>query len=158
MVGVIYRHPKQDYARFRTAICKSLDILNKANTEYIIVGDINIDFLKYNLATNVTNYANYLNSFGCNVFVDKPTRITNNTASCIDHVYSNMQAENLENYILLSDASDHYSTSTKIINVDKSMADRDIYYRKCKLSSNEWLDFNNELNLALSTIEMPQDI
>ena len=130
VVGVIYRHPKQHYSRFRDALCKTLDVLNKNKTDYIIVRDANIDFLKYNIANNVTNYANYLNSVGCNVFVDKPTRVTNNTSSCIDHVYSNLHAENIDNYIVLSDASDHFSTLTKILDIDKSTEDRDVFLLK----------------------------
>ena len=132
--------------------------MNKNKTDYIIVGDVNIDFLKYNLVTNVTNYANCLNSVGCSVFVDKPTRVTNNTATCIDHVYSSMHAENLDNYIVLSDASDHFSTLTKIMDIDKSHADRDIFYRKCNLSPIEGQNFNDELQAVLGSLSMPRNM
>ena len=71
--------------------------------KYIIVGDLNIDLNKYNIASNVTHYLNALNSSGCNVFIDKPTRITGHGGSCIDHVYSNFLPNQLENYIVQGD-------------------------------------------------------
>ena len=140
---MIYRHPKQKYNQFRNALCKSLDVLNKEKTDYVIVGDVNINFLKYNVAANVTNYANYLNTLGCKFFVDKPTRVTKNTATCIDHVYSNMHPENLDNFVVMSDASDHFSTLTKIIDIDKSENVKDIFYCKNNLSQRECLELQN---------------
>jgi len=80
----------------------------------MMVGDFNIDLLKYNLVSNVTNYMNALSSSGCNVFIDKPTRITTHGGSCIDHVYSNFFSNQLFNFIILGDISDHYGTLTQV--------------------------------------------
>ena len=60
VVGIIYRHQKNRYAKFCKKFCKTLDVLNKSKTDYIIVGDVNIDFCKYNIDNNITNYANSL--------------------------------------------------------------------------------------------------
>ena len=149
VIGVIYRHQKNHYSNFRESLCKSLDILNKSKTDYVIVGDVNIDFMKYNIATNITKYANALNSVGCNFFIDKPTRVTKNTASCIDHVYSNLEAGCLENNVILSDASDHFGTLTKISGIDRTDFVSDVYYRKTRLTSHNWQNFNAELNSQL---------
>ena len=156
VLGVIYRHPKNSYANFRDSLCKSLDILNKSKTDYVIVGDINIDFLKYNIATNITRYANALNSVGCNFFIDKATRITSNSASCIDHVYSNLEARCLENHVIMSDASDHFGTLTKVSGVDKTDIISDVYYRKTRLSDSDWQKFNTELTSQLSNAHNDQ--
>ena len=53
------------------------------------MGDFNIDLIKFNLVTDVTNYVNSLHSLG-NVCVDKPTCVAGKSATCIDHIYSNM--------------------------------------------------------------------
>ena len=90
VIGNIYRHPKQNYMKFSENLCKLLENLNKSKTSYVLVGDINIDILKYSLASNVTNYINSIVSVGCNFHVDKPTRVTRSSSSCIDHVYSNL--------------------------------------------------------------------
>ena len=55
-LGVIYPHPGHKYKTFCDKLCNNLDKLNRSKSNYIIVGDFNINFLKYNLASNVTNY------------------------------------------------------------------------------------------------------
>ena len=119
VIGNIYRHPGSQYKFFCENLCKILETLNKSKTKYILLGDYNIDMLKYNLATDVSNYANSLNSVGCKIHVDKPTRTEKNTATCIDHVYSNLPPDRLTNRIVMSDASDHFGILTKIPDVGK---------------------------------------
>ena len=75
VIGIIYRHPNHQYDVFCEKLCNTLSILNASKTKYIIVGDLNIDLLKYNLATDVTDYVNSLYSVGCNICIDKATRV-----------------------------------------------------------------------------------
>ena len=114
VVGVIYRHPDHQFGTFCNNLCNTLDVLNKSKVNYLIVGDINIDVTKFNLVTNVTDYVNSLYSLGCNVCIDKPTRVTTTTSSCIDHLYSNLSPDRLDSHIIKSDVTDHYTTLTKI--------------------------------------------
>ena len=88
VIGVIYRHPGHKYDTFCHKLCHTLNILNASKTNYILVGDFNIDLIKFNLVTDVTNYVNSLYSLGCNVCIDKPTRVAEKSATCIDHIYS----------------------------------------------------------------------
>ena len=62
-------------------------LLNERKMNYVIVGDINLDTSKYNIASNITEYVNCINSFGCRNFINKPTRVKCGSSSCIDHVY-----------------------------------------------------------------------
>ena len=86
---------------------------------------------------------------GCNIHVDKPTRIAKNTATCIDHVYSNLSPHRLSNRIIMSDASDHFSILTKIPHENKPNEKDKVYYRRSKLSSHQWTQFNSELKSIL---------
>ena len=128
----------------------------------MIVGDINIDILKYNLASNVTEYMNNLNSVGCTICIDKPTRVTSHGSSCIDHVYSNFCPEKLDTTVLLSDITDHFSTLTKIQDISKEVDHQDIFIRKSNLNPNEWDDFNSqlysELKSYLPNVTQPYDV
>ena len=45
ILGVIYRHPKQNLNDFIQEISKCLENLNKRNKTYYICGDIKVDFL-----------------------------------------------------------------------------------------------------------------
>ena len=83
--------------------------LNKENSNYN-VGNANIDTKKYNIVSYATDYVNALNSCSCNFFIEKSTRITASTDSCLDYVYSNLSANNIHRHILLSDMADHYAT------------------------------------------------
>ena len=150
VVGVIYHHPDQGYEAFSESLSRTLHILNKNKTNYVIVGDINLDTEKYNLTSNASNYLNNLCSFGCNMFINKPTRVTSKTATCIDHVYANLSATNIENHIILSDVSDHYATLTKVSGLVREHKHEIIYRRKSHLNENEWKNFNEELKSTLS--------
>ena len=150
VIGNIYRHPGSQYKHFCEKLCNTLEILHKSKTKYILVGDYNINTLKYDLCTDVTNYINSLNSVGCHVHVDKPTRIAESTASCIDHVYSNLTPDRLSNRIVLSDASDHFSILTKVPDANSYNEKSKLYYRRSKLSSCEREKFNSELKQILN--------
>ena len=143
VIGVIYRHG-HDCQDLYEKLCEQLILLNAQKTEYIIVGDFNLDVMKYNLDTDATICLNNLRSAGCTAFINKPTRIDfkKKTATCIDHVYSNIHTEYLENYILQSGVSDHYGTLSKIEGISQENGRRDIYYRKSKLSDEKWEEFN----------------
>ena len=156
VLGVVYRHPGHNYSLFTEKICEKLNDLNLSKTKYVIVGDININLLKYNLVVDVTHYVNALNSIGCNLCIDKPTRISqSNNATLIDHVYSNFDCNILDTLILTSDVSDHFSTLTKIKGISKDNEDTDIFYRKQNLSDEEWELFNAELqNILHSEIQL----
>ena len=54
ILGVIYRHPKQNLNDFIQKISKCLDNLNKRNTTYYICGDINVDFLSCDKNKKIT--------------------------------------------------------------------------------------------------------
>ena len=66
VIGVVYRHPGHKFDKFSDSLCAQLDALNKAKNDYYICGDININLMKYNVSSNVTNYMTALNSMGCN--------------------------------------------------------------------------------------------
>ena len=151
-MGAIYRHPTQNYKVFTDHLSKTLHLLNEKKLNYVIVGDVNIDSSKYNIASNVTDYINCLNSFSCNQFINKPTRVTPNSVSCIDHVYSNLCSESIANFVILSDISDHYSVLSKVdYDINRRSYDP-VYRRKTNLSENEWYHFNFELDYMLKTI------
>ena len=47
VIGVIYRHPGHKYDTFCHKLCQTLSILNASKTNYILVGDFNIDLIKF---------------------------------------------------------------------------------------------------------------
>ena len=57
---------------------------------------------------NVTEYIDFLFSYGFLQLVLKPTRCTPHSATVIDHILSNSHTDNFESFILISKLSDHF--------------------------------------------------
>ena len=115
--------------------------------------------MKFNLASNITDYVNSLYSVGCNVCINKPTRVTSDSATCIDHIYSNLHQDRICSNILMSDVSDHFSTLTKISQFSKSTEKSYTYSRKTDLNEKEWNRVNFELgNILHCTIPLESTI
>ena len=108
ILGVIYRHPKQNLNDFIQKISKCLDNLNKRNKTYYICGDVNVDFLSCDNNKEIKNYCDSLSSYGCMSFLNFPTRVTFTSSTLIDHLYSNDTRNDIKCKILIHDISDHF--------------------------------------------------
>ena len=54
-----------------------------------IMGDMNIDLLKYHSHQQTERYLDMIYSLDLLPVITKPTRITNHTATLIEHIYTN---------------------------------------------------------------------
>ena len=88
LIGSIYRHPGAKIEEFTKQFD---DFIKKLQNRYqlYILGDMNIDFLKYNYHTQTEEYLDMLHSHNISPIITKPTRITDYTATLIDHIYTN---------------------------------------------------------------------
>ena len=155
VVGIIYRHPGSQYTNFSDKLCRNIISINKKKKHFVIMGDVNINSLKMNVVGSITDYLNDIQSAGCLSFINKATRVVYKgrrwETSCIDHMYSNIQPERMQSYVITSGISDHFSTLTKItdakcINISKQT----IYRRKKTMTNAEIKSFNEDLKLLLS--------
>ena len=108
--GVIYRHRKHNIQTFQNEMMRIINKLNLENKPIYICGDINIDIGRYHISQPTKHYVDTLQSLSYRILIDKPTRITTNTATVIDHLYSNDFVNSLEPGILAADFSDHLAT------------------------------------------------
>ena len=105
VIGVIYRHPKQNLNRFHLSFEKVLELLSCKNVTYYIGGDFNINLLQNE--NKVKAYIDMTYSLGAIRLITHPTRVTDNSSSLLDHVYTNNISGETHNYILPDDISDH---------------------------------------------------
>ena len=157
VIGVVYRHPGSQYKEFEKKMCDIVAGLNRNKTNFVIMGDTNINLLKMNIVTDVTNYINNLQSAGCLSLVDRATRVvwrgTRWQTSCVSHIYTNVNIENTETNIITSAISDHFSVFTKLKNMkSKHIPKTDVYTRKKILSQVEITNFNNELQTKINNL------
>ena len=106
----VYR-PFGDKDLFLTKLSAHVENLlqEEKDTDIIIVGDINIDLLNDNIHSekllDITIQMGFLQQ------VTLPTRVTDTTASLIDHVYTRSK-RSLVTDVISSDIADHYLTLT----------------------------------------------
>ena len=107
VVGSVYRHPHNDNKSFEDAFVNVIKSF-KANQNYVVLGDYNINYDKAMLSQATADYINHIASLGCIQLIDKPTRISQTANTEIDHIYVN---SSLLNYVLpfifYEDITDH---------------------------------------------------
>ena len=88
IIGCIYKHPTCNLEQFLSQLDNIIKTLNPNRHEIYIFGDINIDFLKYNHHSQTEEFLDMLFANSILPIITKPTRITDHTATLIDHIYS----------------------------------------------------------------------
>ena len=83
------------------------DSLLKNHEDLILAGDFNIDLLKANVHQDSGNYLDILLNNNIYPTISKPTRITQNSATLIDHLNVKHITEFAKSGILLDSLSDH---------------------------------------------------
>ena len=111
IVGVIYRPntiPRADIDIFTSTLFDLMNIINIEKKKSTIMGDFNIDLLKYNSHEKTNDYVDNIFSQGFLPLITKPTRVTSSSATLIDHIYSNDICSNSTSGIVLTDVADHF--------------------------------------------------
>ena len=75
------------------------------------MGDFNINLLQYNSNSKTNDFLDDVFSIGFVPVILKPTRITDTTATLLDHIYTNNITELKQSAIIITDVADHLGTS-----------------------------------------------
>lgn len=108
VIGVIYRPPEKKLETFIDELDLILSKLDTEGKTVWLTGDFNINLL--NIENDLTSY--FINQFFTHSYfplISKPTRITRNSATLIDNIFTNsLDNANIKSGILVSDISDHF--------------------------------------------------
>ena len=85
-----------------------LELLAGENKEIYIMGDMNIDLFKLNEHWKTGECVENIFTHGFIPFSTNPTRITDHSATLIDHIYTNRTDTNMTSGIITTDISDHF--------------------------------------------------
>lgn len=111
----IYRSPSLNVFDFINSLDSVLTNMDK-NKNIIMVGDINLNILEDGNESN--EYLSVMHLNGFKSFINKPTRESGESSTCIDHIfYKNFNANNnggIIATILKTAITDHYCTSIHI--------------------------------------------
>ena len=131
-LGVIYRPPNSDSQLFFDKIDAIISSLNLNNSkDCIICGDFNFNMLNYVNCNNTLKFMNLMNSVSLIPIISKPSRITHNSATLIDNIFTN-QPIDFNAGLFTCDFSDHlplfFNIRNFFINPD-CHSSREIKYR-----------------------------
>ena len=106
--GIIYRkHNSPDY--FLTYLDKTKEKMVSDERDVYIMGDFNIDLLKYESSQITQDFLLSLRSCYLIPTVDKPTHVHRASATLIDNIFVNNPDRPLASGNIISDISDHFS-------------------------------------------------
>ena len=120
--------------------------------EVFVLGDININFLNYNRDIQTSDYLDMLLGLGYMPLITKATRITDHTATLIDHIYTNVPQKTTKAGICLADITDHLPVFCTVANrlplsqETKHFRDFSHFNKDLFLNDLEAIDFNNLVN------------
>ena len=110
LVGVIYRMPNTSISIFNDRISGVLNIVHRERKVCYFLWDLSIDFLKHSEHSLTSECLDILYSHSVFPMITKPTRITENSATLIDHILTdniNIDSDHIQG-ILCYSISDHY--------------------------------------------------
>ena len=111
IIGVIYRMPDSSVDVFNERMCDILNVVTKEKKICYLVDNLNIDLLKHEEHRPTSDFVDILYANNMFPLIVKPARVTDKSATLIDHIMTN----NSDIYsrhkqgILMSSISDHYA-------------------------------------------------
>ena len=109
ILSTIYRPLDGDFKAFNTFLKDAYSISLKSNKLFYTTRDFNLNVLDYNKNDKVTKFPILTFEYGFVLVINKPTRVTKNTATAIDHIITNsLLHRTLNTGIIKLDISDHF--------------------------------------------------
>ena len=147
VIAVVYRMPDSSVDVFNERITDIMNVIQKENKMIYAMGDLNIDFLKSDVHKSTNSLLDVLYSYNVFPVITKPTRVTETSATLIDHILTNnfdINASHIQG-ILCSSISDHYAIFHVAGNViaDDNLTENPIIRRD--MSHKNILKFINEM-------------
>lgn len=107
-MGVIYRPSGQPLKEFNEELASLVPALIKDNKKGLLMGDFNIDLLNLHKHAPSQDFLNILSSAYFAPAINRPTRVTEVTATLSDDIFSNFHYQIENPTILISDFSEHF--------------------------------------------------
>ena len=154
--GSIYRHPHDTndiFNDFLTYLESTISKISKENKTIYLCGDFNSDLLKYENINNYRKFYDLLSSYGLFPMILLPTRVTKDSATIIDNIFTNNVNNTVISGNIKTDFSDHFSQFITVNNQKIDLKSITMYKRDySNFSENSFRDdvsiqnFNNQLD------------
>ena len=107
LIGVIYRPPHGNQDDFIIALNNILTSVEVNNKHCILIGDFNINLLSSKENTRCQEFIDTVLSYSFVPLITRPTRITDQSRTLIDNIFTNINPIP-KGGIILSDITDHF--------------------------------------------------
>ena len=109
LVGVIYRPPGKSIDYFNEQLKLIFEKLNHIRYPCYLMGDVNINLINHASHKSTGDYLDLIYSNGFIPLINRPTRVTEQSATLIDHIITNdFVDKSLYQGVLLTEITDHY--------------------------------------------------
>jgi exonuclease III len=139
-IGCIYRPPSASIQRFNEYLSTNLFADNQLRGKCIIMGDFNIDSLKFRNSVSFRNFENLMGENGYRMLINSPTRCSPRSGiptSILDHAWVNFHRD-ISAAVIDYLIADHLPIKIKIkINLQKKLSFR-------MLSDNQFAIFDQD--------------
>ena len=147
LISAFYRPPNGKMKSFKAHIKHIFERNLHKNQKMFFLGDYNLNCLDYEKNTKVRSFLNLLFSYGMIPTINKPTRITKNTATAIDNIFINsFFNSSLMTGIIKTDISDHFPIFIATKNIDITTFPQKTTLYKRTINDNSISDFKTELS------------
>ena len=106
IVTCLYRKPGSTIESFTNQLEELLNKLHE-NKTYFLCGDGNVDLLKVKSHKASSDFLDMLYGRGLYPLITKPSRITETSATLIDHIFTNSLENSIISGLVINDVSDH---------------------------------------------------
>ena len=131
IIGNVYRSPSRKRENFNELLDSVLQKFDRHKTKQILlVGDMNSDLIKFDNDTDGQALIDITSNRGFIQVISRPTRITDHSATLIDHIYTNKIENLVSASILTIDLSDHLATFATI-SLDGDIRVNNIHQNNC---------------------------
>jgi hypothetical protein len=144
IIGVLYRPPNTDVNHFTEKMNELLIALKTENKIVYIMGDFNLNVLGIENHLPTSDFMEMMYSFGLFPVISRPTRVTANSVTLIDNIFTN-DISNTNNHqgIFFIDISDNFPVF--FINGKSDTATSDKFIWKRSIDANNINAFQYEL-------------
>ena len=115
IIGNVYRSPSSKPCKFNELLETVLHNISRHNNKHILIlGDFNVDLIKYDKDISGQDLVELTTNHGFIQIISRPTRVTDHSATLIDHIYTNKINNVVRSNIITVDMSDHLATLATI--------------------------------------------
>ena len=138
VIGIVYRMPDSSVEVFNERITDIMNVIHREKKMCYLLGDLNIGLFKCDDHKPTSNFLDTMYSYNMFPLIVKPTRVTEKSATLIDHIWTNnfdVHSQHKQG-ILLTSMSDHYGifhiTGSKL---NESSGNENVCLKKGHVSS-----------------------